>query len=108
VKTTPQQRFQRDVRRVVNQYLNGAITRAVCLARIRQAAITAGINQGVRPSRADKVLDVLAYGGGDIEPGLLPKHLAPLTDAHHRGTITDAEHADQVQDLLRRLRAREG
>ena len=96
--------FRRNVRRAAADFLGLRTAEPVYLAKVRRAAVEAGLVDGSRPSRNDRILDALAWGGGSIAPGTLPSHLEPHLAAFESGAISADELRRRVTSTLDQVR----
>lgn len=94
--------FRRTTRRLAAQFISGKLSRSSYLSGVRSAAIDAEliVARGQRRSRADKILDVLAWSNSPLPPGELPAALEPYFERFERGTIDFSALRSHVTDLL--------
>lgn len=97
-------RFRREVRRSCSRYLAQKITESAYLAEVRRSATASGIELGPRRTRADRLLDALAWGTGAFPPGELPARLDPLLGRHAAGRLPDDALGREVATLLAQVR----
>jgi hypothetical protein len=95
-------RFRRTTRRLAAQFIAGKISRDSYLSGVRSAAVDAELlaRSGKRRSRADKILDVLAWSSRPLPPGELPAALEPYFERFESGTIEFSALRAHVTDLL--------
>lgn len=95
-------RFRRTTRRLAAQYISGKISRDNYLSGVRSAALDADliVASGQRRTRADKIVDVLAWSNSPLPPGELPAALEPHFERFESGTIELSALRSHVTDLL--------
>ena len=100
----PEQLFRRTIRRLTSQYLAQRLSYPSFRAAVRDAAVEAGILDGRRVTRDERLLNALAWGKGSIEPGRLPLLLEPLYRRLVDGQINRDTFAQEVRRLLDQLK----
>ena len=92
--------LRRAIRRHANHFVTQRISHGEFTARVRRAAVVAGVIEDRRPSRDERILNTLAWGDGTIEPGLLPARLEPLFEAFEQDSLSAEQFAGSVARLL--------
>lgn len=102
---SPEQKFRRTVRHLTARYLRQQLTYGEYRARVRDAAVEAGIIEARRVSRDERLLNAIAWGTGSIEPGRLPALLEPIYRQFDSGERPKDLYAQRVRRLLAQLKS---
>ena len=96
--------FRRELRRAAADFLALRTDEAVYLAKVRRAAVAAGLLPPTKGARADRILQALAWGGGSVAPGTLPQRLEADLAAFDAGSLSGDELRRSVASVFDQLR----
>jgi hypothetical protein len=97
-------RLRREVRRSTARFLRQELSHAELLREVERSATACGIAIARVRGGAERALDALAWGGGTVEPGLLPLRLEPVFERFTTGQIDLDTFAAEVRRTIAQVR----